>query len=128
MTDSDFDCRFDHVHVYCSDVDKSEDWFVEVLGATKVHRPDELREVRFGGQRIKLRQNQPTEVMAEPGEHRQFGIDHIGVIVDDLQAAVEMLRSRGATIAREPRQTRPGIRNAWIDGPDAVRLEVVQEG
>jgi lactoylglutathione lyase len=125
--DTGFECLFDHVHIYCSDVEKTEDWFVQVLGAT-ASESGPLKEVHLGGQLIKLRQNQPNEQMAEPGPLRQFGVDHIGVRVSDLMSAVEELRSRGAVIAREPRQTRPGIQNAWIDGPDAVRVEVVQVG
>jgi catechol 2,3-dioxygenase-like lactoylglutathione lyase family enzyme len=61
-------------------------------------------------------------------ERRQFGLDHFGLLVNDVYAAVEMLRGRGAVIDTEPFDFMPGSRLAFVRGPGNVRVELTQRG
>ena len=49
------------------------------------------------------------------------------VTVDDVDAAVAELRAKGAEIAIGPLTRDPGTRLAFIRGPDAVMVELVQQ-
>jgi glyoxylase I family protein len=53
-------------------------------------------------------------------------LDHLGLRVDDLDAAVAELKRRGAQVIVEPKTIRPGVRIAFLQGPDDVRIELLE--
>jgi catechol 2,3-dioxygenase-like lactoylglutathione lyase family enzyme len=53
-------------------------------------------------------------------------LEHIGLTVDDVDAAVEELRGKGAEIAIGPLTRNPGLRLAFIRGPEGIKIEIVQ--
>ncbi len=120
---------FEHVHIYCSDLDASEQWFIEKIGAELIrHRdpkPARATDLRLGGATLFLREEVPGENLGTAGPAR-FGTDHIGLRVDDLEATATELKRRGVSFAVEPYEIRPGLRIAFIQGPDQVRIELLQ--
>ena len=65
-----------------------------------------------------------TALMA--GKELRYTYDHFGVVVQDLNAAIEELRSKGVKILQEPSTVRPGTHIAFVEGPDHTRIEVLQ--
>lgn len=128
MTDG-FNFRFDHVHVYCSDVPASERWFVDSLGATVKDRRDQdgIQSVflALGDNSVILR-----SVPEGPGQaiEAQYGLHHFGLLVDDLYGVSAALKARGVEFTVEPHQFRPGVKIAFIKGPDEVTIELLQRG
>jgi lactoylglutathione lyase len=55
-----------------------------------------------------------------------LGLDHFGLRVDNLDAAYAELKRRGAEFAVEPRTIRPGVKIAFVRGPDNVRIELLE--
>lgn len=55
-----------------------------------------------------------------------LGLDHFGLRVDDLDTAVAELEARGAVFTTEPRTIRPGVKIAFIQCPDNVRVELLE--
>ena len=55
-----------------------------------------------------------------------LGLDHFGLKVDNLDAAYAELKRRGAEFAVEPRTIRPGVKIAFVRGPDNVRIELLE--
>jgi lactoylglutathione lyase len=53
-------------------------------------------------------------------------LEHIGLTVDDVDAAVAELRAKGAEIAIGPLTRNPGLRLAFIRGPEGIMIELVQ--
>lgn len=125
------DCRFDHIHVFCSDLDATERWFLEGLGASLVARRESrgirLIEMTLGGIQILARGPREGERLAPAGE-RRFGADHFGLRVPDVDAAIAELRGRGVAIEVEPWDFTPTMRIAFVKGPDDVRVELIQVG
>ncbi len=123
------DYRFDHVHIYCSDIAVSEQWFVEKLGAELIRRrgpkPSPASDLLLGGTTILLREQTPDENLGPAGPSR-FGTDHIGLVVSDLDATAAELRQRGIEFEVEPQQVRPDLKMSFIKGPDRLRIEIVQ--
>ncbi len=123
------DYQFHHIHVFCSDLAASERWFVEGLGAELVERRDSRgvpsAVLRLGGAQVLLRPAREDESLAPAGAS-QFGVDHFGLQVADVDATVEELRRRGVFIEREPGDFGPRSRIAFVKGPDGVRIELVQ--
>ncbi len=124
-----FECVFDHVHFLCSDVQATERWFVECLGAELLRRREArgstTTDLLLGGAMILLRGARQSEAIGEAGPAR-FGTDHLGLRVPDVDEAVQQLRQRGVEIFEGPAQVNPGLRIAYVRGPDQVRIELVQ--
>ena len=55
-----------------------------------------------------------------------LGLDHFGFRVDNIDEAVADLKSRGAEMAVEPYDIRPGVRIAFVMAPDNIRIELLQ--
>jgi len=121
--------RFHHIHVFSSDVPATERWFVDGMGAELVSRHDSrgvpTTTVRLGGAEILIRGARAGEQFVKPGA-AHFGTNHFGLEVDDVDVTVAELRNRGVAIEVEPWDFRPGMRIAFVKGPDDVRVELVQ--
>ena len=46
--------------------------------------------------------------------------------VDDMDAAVSELKKKGVRFVVDPLQVRPGVRIAYIEAPDQVRIELTE--
>jgi lactoylglutathione lyase len=127
--------RYDHVHLRSPDPEETARFFEEMFGA-EAHRdiyppgtlyPGQLRvTMRLGGQTVLIAPSHPTEVTAPAPRFPHYGLEHIGLTVDDVDAAVEELRGKGAEIALGPLTRQPGTRLAFIRGPQGVMVELVQ--
>ncbi len=56
----------------------------------------------------------------------RYGEDHFGVEVDDLDEVAADLKKRGVVFGMEPRDFGPGLRIAFVRGPDNVRIELME--
>jgi len=123
------DFSFDHIHVFCSDMDATERFFTDGLGAEVAGRPESRGvasvRLKLGGANVYLRPARADESLTPP-DSQHFGADHFGLRVADVDATVAELRQRGVFIEVEPWDFSPGSRIAFIKGPDGVRIELVQ--
>ncbi len=127
--------RYDHVHLRSCDPDAIARFFEHMFGA-EVVRGTYAEGTFYPGQpRVYLKLGGQTVLIAPPhhdeptgGEPRfpYFGLEHIGLTVDDIDAAVADLREKGADIAVGPVDYSAGTRLAFIRGPEGVMVEIVQ--
>ena len=61
-----------------------------------------------------------------PDPDREQSFEHICLLTDDLNAAVERLRENGAPIDREPVVGLDGNLQAWTRDPDGNEIELMQ--
>lgn len=121
---------FDHIHLKSENVKETKDWYCKVLGA-KVTFEGEFRGSRvyyldiqgttfvlFG----ELKGEEPLPSSSRP----RFGVDHFGFEVQDIDAVVTELRDKGVNILEGPTDVRPGLRIAYFEAPDHVRIELSQ--
>jgi len=66
-----------------------------------------------------------VEIPSAPVEP-YVGLDHFGLRVSNMDEAVAELKRRGATFAVEPRTIRPGVRIAFVQAPENVRIELLE--
>lgn len=125
--------RFDHVHIFTRDPLAMALWFRRMFDATA------WRRIQSDGMpRIDVELHGLTIYVAQlpadsPQEPRDFvgpipGLEHIGLRVEDLDGCVADLRTRGAEILIEPRTIRPGVRYAFVRGPENIRIELLERG
>jgi catechol 2,3-dioxygenase-like lactoylglutathione lyase family enzyme len=122
---------FDHVHLVGSDLAASERFYRDMFGAETLNWRDKggpaaNLSMRLDGVNLFIRSPRPDEQVTGDGEEIRYTYDHFGVVVPDLQAAIDELRGKGVPILQEPRTIRPGTHIAFIEGPDHTRIEVLQ--
>ncbi len=121
---------FDHVHLVGSDLDASEQFYRDKFGAETIARRDASGAVnlmmRLDGINLFIRSARPSEQVNGDGKEFRYTYDHFGVVVQDLRAAIEELRTKGVNILQEPSTVRPGTHVAFVEGPDRTRIEVLQ--
>ena len=121
---------FDHVHLVGSDLDASERFYRDMFGAETLGRRDAGGAtnlmMRLDGINLFIRGPRPTEQVSVDGKEVRDAYDHVGVVVQDLKAAIDELRAKGVVVLEEPRTVRPGTHVAFVEGPDHTRIEVLQ--
>jgi catechol 2,3-dioxygenase-like lactoylglutathione lyase family enzyme len=57
-----------------------------------------------------------------------FGLEHIGLTVTDIDGISAELKTKGADFTMQPTTVRPGVRIAFLRGPEGVLVELIQRG
>jgi catechol 2,3-dioxygenase-like lactoylglutathione lyase family enzyme len=118
---------FDHIHLRSPDPEATARWYEEMLGAEVLRTMQEGKpriDLKLGGQSIFIAQSD-ANVAAPPNSPYQ-GLDHFGLIVQGIDAAAAELKARGVQFTMEPKQARPGLRIAFIRGPQNVSIELLE--
>jgi catechol 2,3-dioxygenase-like lactoylglutathione lyase family enzyme len=122
--------RYDHMHLRTRDVKKTAEYYQRVFGAKIVEsiqsdgRP--RTDLDLDGLTIFLAPVAADAAVPSAPAEPYIGLDHFGLRVDDMETAVAELRRRGATFKVEPRTIRPGVKIAFIEAPDRVRIELLE--
>jgi catechol 2,3-dioxygenase-like lactoylglutathione lyase family enzyme len=118
----------DHFHVLNRDPKKAAQFYVDVMGAKIIDEkiiPDRMIiNLDLGG--IPLRITNRTGADDNLGEFKP-GLHHIGLHVDDLDKAVELMKQNGVKFIVEPHPTEMGGKAAFIQTPDGVIFELIQK-
>lgn len=115
---------FGHIHIKAKDPRKTAQWYVDMFGA----RPLGERDVRgalfvpveLSGVTVNISDARPGEVMGEGDAGLHYGLEHIAINTDDLDADLARFKEQGLQVF-ERRETM-----AFVEGPDNVRIELMQ--
>jgi len=143
--------RLDHVGFTVPDLDAAHAWLVDVLGCEYMYSlgPFEaaddwmrdhlnvdprtvMRQLRFfrcGGQAVfEVFQYDATDRRTEVPRNSDVGGHHVALYVEDLDVAVDYLRSQGVTVLGEPTTSRgasEGQRWIYFLAPWGMQFELV---
>ena len=122
--------RLHHVHLICKDLEGMINFFTDALGATLVARKKfgtaDGASLNLQGTTVNLRVAREDEVMVGDASQSTFGYDHLGLQVEDVDAAYRDLKGRGYEFFMEPKNI-PDLRIAFFRGPEDITIELVQE-
>jgi catechol 2,3-dioxygenase-like lactoylglutathione lyase family enzyme len=119
---------FDHIHLRSPDPEAAAKVWTAAFGAEVKQRvtvPSGIRLVLdFAGLPLFLEQ-------VPPGTHAPpappfLGIEHVGLKVADLDAAMADLAAKGVPRISGPNEPRPGVRIAFFAMPDGVQVELIE--
>jgi len=118
-----------HVHLICKDLETMINFFKEAIGARFVeHRKFGTADgatLNLQGIDINLRVVREGEEIRENKTLSTYGYDHIGLQVENLQAAYENLTNRGYSFFIPPTEA-AGLMIAFFKGPENITIELVQ--
>lgn len=139
--------NFGHVHMFSADPPAAGAWYAKELGLRSL--PQTTQRIYKGVQiapaafvtadhvsmiiyPVDYLQTAAPEVWKARGgafaATRGRVVDHLGFSVDDLDAALARLRNDGVKVTAEPRSIADGrIRFAFVEGPDQVAIELIQD-
>jgi catechol 2,3-dioxygenase-like lactoylglutathione lyase family enzyme len=141
--------RFGHIHMFSADPIAAGDWYEKYFGAKRLGRrptskePRMYRGIQIGPSSSLLIDN--VNIIIYPVEYPKQAypeawkgktelestkghvVDHIGFSFANLDEALAMLRKDGVKVTDETRSVAGGkIKFAFIEGPDKIRIELVE--
>jgi len=122
--------RLHHLHIICKDLEGMIDFFSEALGATLLARKKfgtaDGASLDLQGTTVNLRVAREDEDIAGDASRTTFGYDHLGLQVEDVDAAYQDLKQRGFSFFMEPKDI-PNLKIAFFKGPEDITIELLQE-
>ena len=119
---------FHHVHLRCEDLEAAVDFYQTMLNG-KVTERTELRGMQIvrmevGGERLFLSPKFGDIDIEPTSGNPRWGVYQLAFIVEDIDAAVEALKAKGA----ELQDFKPsGMSIVFFKGPDNVQIELIQQ-
>lgn len=118
-----------HVHIICGDVEKTADYFQDVLGAEELHRGilggNAFIRLGLKGLIINMTQTNSEAGFLEPGRGKR-GLDHISFQINDIESVVGHLQRKGVKIVRGPAVSETGSQYIFIEGPEGLLIELMK--
>lgn len=121
--------RYDHVHLRSPDPDATAAWYRRMFGAEVVKsvmsNGIERTDIKLGGVNHFIAKVADDAPLSEKEDGSFVGLDHIGLRVNDIDAVCAELKAKGAEFTVEPKTIRPGVRIAFVRGPQNVLIEIL---
>lgn len=121
--------RYDHVHLRSPDPDATAAYYERMFGTEVIKSVMSnglgRTDMRLGGVMVFIAKAPDEAALAEKPEGSYIGLDHIGLRVNNIDDVVAELKAKGAEFAIEPKTIRPGVRIAFLRGPQNVLIELL---
>lgn len=113
--------KLNHLHLKTRDPEKTVKFYVDNLGAKVVSQS------ASGGYRVDLHglTLNVTDFLEKQTREQSYGMEHIAIDTDELDALVEKLKGQGIRIL-EQTVVSGGRRVCFFEGPDGVQLEFIE--
>jgi lactoylglutathione lyase len=113
--------KLNHLHLKTTDPHKTAQFYVDVLGAKIVSQSPS------GGFRVDLHglSLNVTNHIENQTREQKYGMEHLAIDTDELDALVAQLKARGIEIL-EQTTVSGGRRVCFFEGPDGVQLEFIE--
>ena len=122
--------KYHHIHLVCSDLDKSIQFFSDIMGATLIGRKKfgtaDGAMLELAGTKIFLRVKRVDEIIDSDSTAARYGYDHLAFITDDVDAVYTDLTARGYQFSVPPTPQGPN-RIAFLKGPDNITIELISK-
>ena len=122
---------YEHIHLRSPDPEATAQYYAKMFDAEIIRSKQADGSPRIdldlGGQKVFIALAQPDKTNAAP-QAPYFGLEHIGMTVTDIDGITTELKDKGADFTMQPTTVRPGVRIAFLRGPEGVLVELIQRG
>jgi catechol 2,3-dioxygenase-like lactoylglutathione lyase family enzyme len=119
---------YDHVHLRSPDPEETALFYERMFGAEIIRsvQSDGVARVdmNLGGLTVFIAPVR-HEGAAEAPHTPYLGLEHLGLRVNRIDEVVAELKAKGAEFTVEPKTIRPGVRIAFMRGPQNVSIELL---
>ena len=118
----------DHVHLRSPDPEATAQFYERMFGAEVLRSVQQGKprvDLDLGGLKVFIAQAATGDKIGAAPTSPYLGLDHIGLTVTGIDAAVAELKAKGAEFTMEPTTIRPNVRIAFLRGPQGVSIELV---
>lgn len=118
----------DHVHLRSPDPEATAQFYERMFGAEVLRSVQQGKprvDLDLGGLKVFIAQAATGDKIGAAPTSPYLGLDHIGLTVTGIDAAVAELKAKGAEFTMEPTTIRPNVRIAFLRGPQGVAIELV---
>ncbi len=122
---------FEHIHLRSPDPEATAQFYERMFGAEVIRSTvagAPRIDLKLGGMDIFIAPVAPGADVAPPPRTPYQGLDHFGLHVRGIDTVVAELKAKGADITMEPNTIRPGLRIAFLRGPEGVSIELLERG
>ena len=120
---------YDHVHLRSPNPDETAAYYERMFGAkiikSVMSNGIERTDMNLGGVMFFIAQVPADAPLSQKPEGSFVGLDHMGLRVANIDAVCDELKSKGAEFTVEPKTIRPGVRIAFVRGPQNVLIELL---
>jgi catechol 2,3-dioxygenase-like lactoylglutathione lyase family enzyme len=120
----------DHIHYVSNNLEEMTKYFEKVFGAKETSRTEArgypMIRMDVFGTTISFLGTEPNAGQLDPGKGKR-GLDHLGFKVKNLEETLEDIKKKGVKVAIGPSVTPAGVKFAFIDGPEGIRIELVEK-
>jgi lactoylglutathione lyase len=123
--------NWEHIHLRSADPEATAEWYRDKLDAEIVRSPQADGSMRIdlnlAGQKVFIAKTMPGKAADAPASP-YLGLDHFGLTVPDIKAAVAALKAKGVSFTMDVTTNRPGVQIAFLTAPENVSIELIQRG
>ena len=120
---------YDHVHLRSPNPDETAAYYARMFGAkiikSVMSNGIERTDMNLGGVMVFIAQTPPDAELSGKSDGSFVGLDHLGLRVRNIDAVYTELKAKGAEFTVEPKTIRPGVRIAFVRGPQNVLIEIL---
>jgi catechol 2,3-dioxygenase-like lactoylglutathione lyase family enzyme len=113
--------KLNHLHIKTKDPEKTARFYIDTFGAKILSKSPR------GGYRLDLLglDLNVTDFLADQTREQKYGMEHIAIDTDELDALIKKLEDQGIRIL-EKTVVSGGRRVCFFEGPDGVQLEFIE--
>jgi catechol 2,3-dioxygenase-like lactoylglutathione lyase family enzyme len=120
---------WDHVHLRSPNPEATAAFFEKMFGARIIRSMQQGKpriDMKVGGADVFIAEVTPDAKINPPPQTPYQGLDHFGLTVTGIDAVVAELKAKGAVFTMEPNTIRPGVRIAFLRGPEGISIELLE--
>ena len=120
---------YDHIHLRSPNPEATAAFYERMFGAQVIRSMQQGKpriDLKIGGADVFIAEVLPDGKTNPPPQTPYQGLDHFGLSVTGTDDIVAELKAKGAKFTMEPNDIRPGIRIAFLRGPEGVSIELLE--
>jgi catechol 2,3-dioxygenase-like lactoylglutathione lyase family enzyme len=120
---------WDHVHLRSPNPEATAAFFEKMFGAEIIRTMQQGKpriDMKVGGADVFIAEVTPDAKVNPPPRTPYQGLDHFGLTVKGIDDVVAELKAKGAEFTMEPNTIRPGVRIAFLRGPEGISIELLE--
>lgn len=123
---------YHHIHLVSPDPLKTAEFYENMFNAKRLNATESADgrttsvALSLNGSSILIMLGKTQQDSTSEPSAPTIGLEHFGIITDDLETAVADLKAKGVQFRNDPREFRPGVNISFLWAPENVLIELLE--